>query len=454
MSSCAPLTVDAIAAEVARLLNLHEGPEALPNIIGLGEGAIAPLEAVLRGPSQALHHSRCWAADALAAIDGPMARECLLRALHDSVTRNPPAQAREAEDTVVSCIAEHLGNSPDSEVVDALLSALHLRPYPGCVRALARSRDPRAIPLLVRSLFEDATRGAAMEALRRMGPRAVPALAAALGAIPNLNDLEPPTHIDGRAAAATVLGTWVAEEQRLVEDHRVLLQRALGAAVHDRQRSVRVAAALSVIRGSSGFRPAIRVLVRALDDPDWRRATPIVHALVRLGGRIESPLLEAITAKSTTERVDRRRRRAIWIAGQLGTPRVTEVLSTLSPPGGAPVRLAIVTALDRIASANSAVLQRYLEDPDAAVRRQALHALQRRLALSVERAVLLMGDRDLGIRKLAAATLREQPALARAALGQAVISFGMSLHGWRARLRLSWNAMRWLANSARRRALH
>lgn len=41
--------------DVNRLLDLHDGPRALPNILAWGESAIPALERVLRGPSQALH---------------------------------------------------------------------------------------------------------------------------------------------------------------------------------------------------------------------------------------------------------------------------------------------------------------------------------------------------------------------------------------------------------------
>jgi HEAT repeat protein len=91
----------AVQSEVDCLLNLHEGPRAVSRIVSLGERAIPALERVLRGPSQALYHSRCWAADALAAIGGPAACQALIRALNDSAHRTPSPVAQEAEDTVV-----------------------------------------------------------------------------------------------------------------------------------------------------------------------------------------------------------------------------------------------------------------------------------------------------------------------------------------------------------------
>jgi hypothetical protein len=80
-------TLSQVESEVSRLLNLHEGPGALANVVALGGAAIPALEHLLRGPSQAVYHPRCWAADALAAIGGSQAIQALVRATRISRLR-------------------------------------------------------------------------------------------------------------------------------------------------------------------------------------------------------------------------------------------------------------------------------------------------------------------------------------------------------------------------------
>jgi len=164
------------AALIERLNNLYEGPLVLPGVIRLGDAAVPGLEAILRGPSQALPHARCMAADALGAIGGPEAASALVGALRDSIARTPDVISLEAERVVVDRIANHLCAHRENDVIEALLEALRITPYPACARALGELKDPRAIPLLIECLHDDAARGAALDALRRFGWDACPAL--------------------------------------------------------------------------------------------------------------------------------------------------------------------------------------------------------------------------------------------------------------------------------------
>jgi HEAT repeat protein len=450
MSTRAPGTAE-IEEKVERLRNLHDGQAAIADVVSLGDAAIPALEALLRGPSQSLHHTRCWAADALAAIGTAPAAQALVRALRDCASRVPAVMSREAEDVVVSTVADHLGALSDPDALDALLDALDRRPYPGCARALARLGNFRAIPVLVRSLSEDTTRPAAMDALRQLGPAAIPRLAAAVADVHLVNGAEPPSYIDGRVAATALLGTLLPQSSGVIPDaQRTSARRTLSGALRDSERAVRLAAALSLSRCSQGRAlAAVRMLVGALGDPDWRDAMTIMQLLTRLGPRIEGVVLAAITAKGHSQTASRRRRRAIWIAGQLGTPSAIATLASLSETNDVQARIAAVRALDRLYRGDHAPLYRYLDDPVPAVRRLSLETLYRHHALSIAHAARLLGDPDEGVRRLAAASLSEHHEAVRSVLGRTVLTIGMPLHGWRARIRLSWNALRWIVASRR-----
>ncbi|HVW70665.1 MAG TPA: hypothetical protein VHB68_16925 [Steroidobacteraceae bacterium] len=440
-----------IESEVSRLLNLHDGPHALPHIVAFGGAAIPALECVLRGPSQAVYHPRCWAADALASIGGSLAAQALLRALDDSVHRDPAPLAREAEDVVVGCVAEHLSAiAPSAQTISALANALECRAYVGCVRALGRLRAVKALPLLVRSLFDDSTREAAVEALRRLGPAAIAPVVDAVGDLYRVNGIEPPTHIDGRAAAAVLLGTLLHQNPLVAEALRDRALSGLRHALRDSQRRVRAAAALSLIRAEDRVRTAIRVLVRALDEPDRRRLTPILRTLNRLGPRIEPALFEVMASHEIGERATRRLRHAVWLAGQLHTAASAAALSRMRSVEDTALRRAIIAALDRNTATPPEALEHYLADGDVGVRRHAVQALHQREALSVPRALLLLGDPDKQIRTLAALCLSRHPASSRRALRRAVLALGAPLKGLYPRLRLLYHGLLWRCRGIRR----
>ena len=436
-----------VAEKVERLHNLYEGPHVIADIVKEGDAAVPALERLLCGPSDSLHHSRCWAADALAAIGSADAVRALVRSLRDCADRVPNVMCREAEDVVVSTIADHLGQFSDTDVLNALLSALDKRAYPGCARALGRLGNSKAIPPLVRSLLDDTTRRAASEALRELGPSTVPQLAALLRGPRLVNGAEPPSYIDGRIAAASLIGSLLPHAVGIISDSdRDTARRTLSAALRDSQRTVRLAAALSLTRCSQGRAlGAVRMLVNALDDPNWRNTTNIMHVLTRLGPQIEEPVLEAIATKGGTEADLRRQRRAIWIAGQMDSSAAVSSLGSLSSHPNVQIRMAAVRALNNNAKAGFAALHRYLDDPEAAVRRMTLGMLCQGRAMTIEDTARLLGDPDEEIRRLATARIGEERGEALPVLGRAVLSLGKPLDRWPARLRLTWYALRWLA---------
>ncbi len=154
---------------VDRFRNLHDGPLVFHEVVRFADAAVPALEILVRGPSDAVHQPRCLAADALAAIGSSAAVHALIRALLDAVGRDPSPTLLEAESLLVNHIAEHLTRFSRPEVTEALLAALRHRRYPYCAAALGLTGDPRAIPLLVECLYEDAARPAATGALRRFG---------------------------------------------------------------------------------------------------------------------------------------------------------------------------------------------------------------------------------------------------------------------------------------------
>jgi HEAT repeat protein len=429
---------------VEQLKNLHQGPLVLPDVIRLGKAAIPALERLLRGHSQALHHSRCMAADALGAIGGPLATAALVRALRDCIRRELDAVSQEAEAVVVNRIAEHLGRCPNAEITDALLEALSARPYPACAAALGACGDPRAIQLLVGRLGDDCSRPAAAGALSTFGSHACPALIDALTSPHTPYGIEPPSQIDARATAAQLLGKL---SEACSESTGVAAAQALGAALKDVQRKVRIEAALALARRTPPQRlRAAEVLSVGLDETNWAHAEVIVDALTAIGPEIEPLIVSLIGTLSSDEGAQRRRLRAIMVAGRLHFGSAIAPIGALRDAPDKPLRLAAVSALSQICGANDA-LASFLADPEPGVRRRALLALRDRQALSVETAAVMLADADKGIRHLAADLLCRAGPAGPAAVRRLMVALGSSQRGLHSRARLCWHACRWLMSS-------
>ena len=425
-------SLERAASLVERLKNLHDGPRVLPEVIRLGEAAVPALEVILRGPSQAVPHSRCFAADALGAIGTPDSTAALVAALRDSIARNPDPISLEAESVVIDRIAEHLGFCPRVEVAEALLEALHRRPYPGCARSLGRLRESRAIPLLIECLNDDVARPAAVEALRCFGRVASEALCRMFVETRLSSGLEAPSRIDGRAAAVRLLGELI--DSRAAPAYA---EAVLRGSLCERHRKVRLEAALAMARrGGAMAERASATLALALDEPDWARTEEIARALVKMGSAAEEIVVALISAVPMDESGRRRRLRAAEVAGRLHAKSAVAPLCALARAPDPKLRLSAVTALAQIPSAAAVQLDRFVSDPTALVRRRAVEALRGRQALDVNRAAVLVGDSDRGVRQLARATLAECGAVATPALKRVLRSFGAPLHGLRSRARL------------------
>lgn len=431
---------------VDRFHNLHEGPLVFHEVVRLGDAAVPALEDLVRGPSDAVHQPRCLAADAVAAIGSPAAVTALTRALLDSVGRDPAPQLLEAESILVNHIAEHLSRFPRPEVTEALLSALQRRRYPYCAAALGLTGDPRAIPLLVECLYEDAARPAAAAALRRFGRAALQPLVRVLLELPSAETLEPPSRVDGRIAAARLLGDFASADSQ----DTPFAVAALMEALSDSQHAVRVEAALGLVRcGARADGDTTRVLVAALEEGSWARAEEIITALVRLGPAAERLLIRSIGLRPRDEADRRRRVRAVEALGRLGSAAAVSLMRSFHASGDTTLRFATVKALASIGASGVSTLAPFLSDPHPTIRLRALQALVRRQALDPALAIRLLGDEDSQVRSLAASAVRDDIAAALPSLKWAASHCGAPVEGLAPRLRLWWRACALIAEAGR-----
>jgi HEAT repeat protein len=427
-------------------------------VVALGESAVPALEALLRGPSQTIYQHRYLAADALAAIPGPAATASLARALRDSVARRLDPASLESEDVIVNRVAEHLSRRADPEITELLLEALRTRFHPQCALALGRIGERRAIPLIIECLHDDAARSAAAEALRHFGGASVAPLMDTLLEPRLAHGLEPPSRIDGRAAAARLLGELAEQGTAAAVD----AQWALVLALRDGQRAVRIEAALSLARlvgsaaaitpmASAAAADAACALVAALDEPEWSRADTILQALAHWVPAREPLIAPLIAAAPVDEPGRRRQLRGIELAGRLRARSALPALASLSNAHDAEVRLAAIIALDAIPAADPPSIEPFLDDCEPAVRRRAVEALRSRHMLPCESAVRLLGDPDAAVRAPAVACLREAGPSALPALSHALLAPGSVVRSSGSRWRLWWRAWRLFAATRARR---
>jgi HEAT repeat protein len=434
------------ATLVHRFRNLHEGPLVFHEVVRLGDDAVPALEDLVRGPSDAVHQPRCLGADALAVIGSAAAVSALTRALLDSVARDPAPQLLEAESILVNHIAEHLSRFPRPEVTEALLCALRRRRYPYCAAALGLTGDPRAIPLLVECLYEDAARPAAAAALRRYGEAALEPLVRVVLEPPSGGTLEPPSRLDGRVAAARLLGDFARADSRDAS----FAVAALTEALNDSERAVRVEAALGLVRcDARADGDTARILVAALEEESWARAEEITKVLVRIGPAAERLLIPLISLRPRDEADRRRRVRAVEALGRLGSVSAVNMLRSFHTSSDTTLRFATVKALASIGTSDASSLALFLADPHPTIRVRALQALVGRRALDPALAIRLLGDGDSHVSGLAADALRQDLAAALPSLKWAASHCGAPVEGLAPRLRSWWHACALIAEAGR-----
>jgi hypothetical protein len=343
---------EAVASAVARLADLVAGPHAYFDVIALGARAIPALEQLVRGPASTVHQPRCLAIDALAQIGGPAATAALLRTLTDSVARPLDPVLRQAEDVVANRICEQLGAVAEPRVRDALLGVLAAHGYPGCATALARLRETRAAPLLARWLGDDTMRGYVAEALPRLGIAALSEATRVLVCPRSVAGAEPPSWIDARVAAATIVGAVGGDAADL----------PLAWSLCVAQSAVRRAAALALcVRDPAAAEIAAPALLEGLGSDSFLDRDAAADALRALGHAAVEPLAAALCDLPRDGALA-----AVRLLGELGA---SAALGELYAHPDRHVRWAAVEHLRQVHARTE--LARFAKDPDPEVRKHA-----------------------------------------------------------------------------------
>ncbi len=328
----------------AGLDDLSRNREALVLLILQGERAIPVLAEVLLGPPSSIPEPRCLAAEGLGAIGGGEAVSMLIRALtlHD-IRRLDPV-LRLAEDAVRNRAAEQLGKIGDPRAVEPLLYALAHEGVRETMGALARFKEERAMPHIVRRLEDPCGRAAAADALLAFGRVAVPVLAATMGERRPSHEDEAPMSIERRAEAGRLLG--------IIGEPSIVPQ--LCSCLDDPAAAVQLEAGLALATLMARDTPdrALAIIARGLTNPSPPTVFRCMDALVEAGDRSIPHLLT------------------------VGPPRRTAAVGPRRPGEGA-LQVSVIEAMERIGSEASArAIEDFLHDPSRLVRERAQGALR------------------------------------------------------------------------------
>jgi hypothetical protein len=169
-----PLAGD-VARALERLTSLHDGDLGVIEITACGSRAVPALRALLlEGAASGIYQPRCRAVEALAALGADDVLIEFLKAPRDV----PDPVNRTGEDAVINVAARALIGSDDKRIFPVLMALAPTRLLAGVVEALGALGGAEALPILIRALGEDHTRGVAEAALGRLGAAARPALSA------------------------------------------------------------------------------------------------------------------------------------------------------------------------------------------------------------------------------------------------------------------------------------
>jgi HEAT repeat protein len=154
---------------IERLKSLHDGDLAITDVVAYGKDAIQPLREVLfrREPS-GLFDVRCRVVDALATVG---AYDVLIDFLSAPHAVSDPVEAV-GDDAVVNAAALVFVNRRDERVFPILLRLAERPCLTGVIAALGAFGRTDAIPRLVDTLAEDASRRIAEAVLRSFGAAA------------------------------------------------------------------------------------------------------------------------------------------------------------------------------------------------------------------------------------------------------------------------------------------
>ncbi len=193
---------DHIHRLILQLEDLHRGSRAAEQLSACGESAVKPLrDYLVHGRPSHIFQPRQWAVEALARIGAwPVLLEYLTveRSISDPVTRL-------GEEAVENTAARLLAAWPSDEVFEVLRSLAQRRPLPGVIEALGSFRRPETVPLFIQALGDDVCRGAAINALLRMGADSIPLLRKAARRSRNARAEETPSEKIRRKTAMRLL---------------------------------------------------------------------------------------------------------------------------------------------------------------------------------------------------------------------------------------------------------
>jgi HEAT repeat protein len=243
-----------------------------------------------------------------------------------------------------------------------------------------------AAPTLVRALAGDRplVRGAATQALAKIGPRALPALLA------GLKDQS----VDVRWSSAVALGTMKAEPRRTVP--------ALTAALRDSDRFVRMKAAEALAAFGIEARPAVPELLATGDSND---DIELADALLAVVGSSRVELTRALSAGQQPAA-----ERAAMALRQANPPALAELTAALTSVSPITRKAALVglTMADGATPSAFEPAARLLDDPDLDVRVAALGLVGQMPAAALpalSRIAACLRDPDVKVRAAAATAL-------------------------------------------------
>ncbi len=277
---------------VGGLEDLSRGEEAQWRLVALGPAAVEPLRRFLLGPPGLHPRPRMLAAEALGLIGGKDATAALIAVLGQGDLRALPLPLRLSEEAVRNRSARELARLGDPAAVEPLLEAFRRFQLAEAGAALARFREPRALPYLVDALEDAFNRQPVADAIAKFGADAVPLLVQSLGRRRVRDGFELRPSAERRAESARLLGE--------LADSRA--EAALATCLADEARLVRTHAALGLL----GLRPRgrrgelVRPLVEGLGDADPGVAEACGEGLIGIGEAAVPAVVAALSAQADT----------------------------------------------------------------------------------------------------------------------------------------------------------
>lgn len=270
---------DDVRQAISKLTSLRDGDIGVVEAVACGQRAVPALRAVLfaREPS-GLYEARRHAVEALAALH---AHDVLIDYLKSSRDTADPVELT-GEEAVTNAACRALAGSRDPAVLPLLLTLAQRRPLAGVIEALGKRRCAQALPFFIEALAEDFVRPAAEAAIRDLGPSARADLLEVAASRPTTDGPEPASRRRQRRSALGLLATLGPPEP---EDWPTL--HALTG--DDDPELAAVACRLCLASDEERIRDAAATrLIALLSSANWILMTEIEDWLVRHFDRAEA----------------------------------------------------------------------------------------------------------------------------------------------------------------------